>query len=110
MNDLNSILLRGVIVKTPLYVPALSNPTEKVLEIVVESVFYYKDKTTKKLIRTVNTVPVRMELPCKVPFDKLIEGRRVLVIGRLVYQEGTPAHIQAEHMELKAKCKDGIFY
>ena len=103
MNDLNSVILEGVVSGKPLL---NETSTTSVLNFTIEHTRYYKNKLGKDVTETFQIEVVAFGSMCKIP---LKDGSVVRVVGRLKQNIWTDSEgashsevqIVAEHIEIK---------
>ena len=100
-NDLNSLILEGVVSGEPHLVE-----TSDVLNFTVETTHYYKNKSGRYVTETSEFKVVAFGSMCKIP---LKEGSGVRIVGRLKQNKWTDSEgashsevqIVAEHIEIR---------
>ena len=100
-NDLNSLILEGVVSGEPHLVE-----TSDVLNFTVETTRYYKNRAREDVTETSQFKVVAFGRMCKIP---LKEGSGVRVVGRLKQNKWTDSEgashsevqIVAEHIEIR---------
>ena len=102
-NDLNSLILEGVVSGKPLL---NETSTTSVLNFTIEHTHYYKNKEGEDVTETFQFKVVVFGRMCKMP---LKEGSSVRVVGRLKQNKWTDSEgashsevqIVAEHIEIR---------
>ena len=108
MNDLNSVILEGVVSGKPLL---NETSTTSVLNFTIEHTRYYKNKEGEDVTETFQIKVVAFGSMCKIP---LKDGVGVRIVGRLKQNKWTDSEgashsevqIVAEHIEIR-KTKQG---
>lgn len=105
MNEINSLLLEGVVIGEP---HLNETSTTSVLNFTIENTRYYKNKAGEDVTETSQFRVVAFGSMCKIP---LKEGSSVRVLGRLkqnIWTDGDgmkhrEVQIVAEHIEIRKK-------
>ena len=104
-NDLNSLILEGVVIGEP---HLNETSTTSVLNFTIENTRYYKNKAGEDVTETSQFKVVAFGSMCKIPVK---EGSGVRVVGRLKENKWTDkdgvshseVQIVAEHIEIRKK-------
>lgn len=104
-NNLNSLILEGVVIGEP---HLNETSTTSVLNFTIENTRYYKNKAGEGVTETFQFKVVAFGSMCKIP---LKEGSGVRVVGRLkqnIWTDGDDmkhkeVQIVAEHIEIRKK-------
>lgn len=103
MNEINSLLLEGVVIGEP---HLNETSTTSVLNFTIENTRYYKNKAGEDVTETSQFRVVAFGSMCKIP---LKEGSGVRIVGRLKQNKWTDSkgashsevQILAEHIEIR---------
>ena len=103
MNDLNSLILEGVVIGEP---HLNETSTTSVLNFTIENTRYYKNKAGEDVTETSQFKVVAYGGTCNIPVK---EGKGVSLVGRLKENKWTDnegashseVQIVAEHIEIK---------